>query len=156
MGLDMYLNAKRYVSKHFNAGDEAVARAIQEQFPELAGKTGRWGDDSPVKEVTVEAGYWRKANAIHQWFVKNVQEGEDDCRPYYVGREQLEELREVCKRVLAFRHLAVELLPAQSGFFFGSTDYDDWYYQDLEQTVAIIDDVLTLPTAWDFEYRASW
>ena len=156
MGLDMYLNAKRYVSKHFNPNDEAVARAIQEQFPELAGRVDHWGESSPIKEVTVEAGYWRKANAIHQWFVKNVQEGKDDCRPYYVGREQLEELRDVCKRVLQFRHLAVELLPAQSGFFFGSTDYDDWYYQDLEQTVAIIDDVLELPTSWDFEYRASW
>lgn len=156
MGLDMYLNAKRYISKHFNEGDAVVARAIQEQFPELAGKAGRWGDDSPVKEVTVEAGYWRKANAIHQWFVKNVQAGEDDCRPYDVGREQLEELRELCKRVLAFRHLAVELLPAQAGFFFGSTDYDNWYFDELTQTVAIIDDVLSLPKSWDFEYRASW
>jgi hypothetical protein len=156
MGLDMYLNAKRYISKNFNKGDEAVAAAIQAQFPELAGKAGRWGDDSPVKEVTIEAGYWRKANAIHQWFVKNVQEGKDDCRTYEVYREQLEELRELCKRVLAFRHLAVELLPAQAGFFFGSTDYDDYYFDDLEQTVAIIDDVLTLPTSWDFEYRASW
>lgn len=156
MGLDMFLNAKRYVSKYLNEGDEAIAAAIQQQFPELSGKVGRWGDASPVKEITIEAGYWRKANAIHDWFVKNVQEGNDDGRPYYVGREQLEELRDICKRVLAFRHLAVELLPTQSGFFFGSTDYDDYYFDDLEQTVAIIDDVLELPTSWDFEYRTSW
>ena len=24
-----------------------------------------------------------------------------------------------------------ELLPTQSGFFFGSTDYDEWYYEDM-------------------------
>lgn len=156
MGLDMYLNAKRYVSKYSNEGDEARARAIQEQFPELAGRTGHWGDESPIKQVEIEAGYWRKANAIHDWFVKNVQGGTDDCSPYYVERARLEELRDICKRVLAFRHLAVDLLPTTKGFFFGSTDYGDWYFDDLQQTVAIIDDALTLPESWEFEYRASW
>lgn len=156
MGLDMYLNAKRYVSKYFNKGDEVIARAIQEQFPELAYLSGRFENESPIKEVTIEAGYWRKANAIHDWFVKNVQEGEDDCRAYYVSREQLKELRDTCQRVLDFKHLANELLPTKSGFFFGSTDYGEWYYNDLKQTVEIIDAVLGLPTWWDFEYRASW
>ena len=28
--------------------------------------------------------YWRKANAIHGWFVKNAQQGIDDCRTYSV------------------------------------------------------------------------
>ena len=156
MGLDMYLNAKRYVSRHFNKGDEAVAQAIQKQFPELTALKGRFGDESPVKEVTIEAGYWRKANAIHDWFVKNVQEGEDDCRPYYVAREDLRKLRDTCQRVLDFKHLANELLPTKSGFFFGTTDYCEWYYDDLKQTIKIIDTVLELPESWDFEYRASW
>lgn len=155
MGLDMYLNAKRYISKHFNEGDAAVAAAIQKQFPELAGKVGRW-DNNPVKEVTIEAGYWRKANQIHKWFVENVQEGEDDCRPYYVGREDLEKLRALCQQVLDFRHLAVDKLPPQEGFFFGSTDVDEYYWQDLEATIQIIDECLALPKEWDFEYRASW
>lgn len=156
MGLDMYLTGKRYISKHFNEGDEARAEAIQKLFPELAGRQGRWGDASPVKEVSIEAGYWRKANAIHQWFVKNVQGGEDKCEPHYVSREQLEELKKLCEKVLAFRHLAVECLPTTSGFLFGSTDYDDWYFRALEDTVKIIDDALSLPNSWEFEYRSSW
>lgn len=156
MGLDMYLTGKRYMSKHFNEGDEAKQTAIQELFPELAGKQGRWGDASPVKEVQIEAGYWRKANAIHGWFVKNVQGGEDECRPHYVSREQLEELKTLCQRVIDFKHMANELLPVTSGFFFGSDKYDEYYYQDLEQTVKIIDDCLALPTSWEFEYRSSW
>lgn len=156
MGLDMYLTGKRYISKHFNEGDTERAEAIQKLFPELEGKAGRWGDASPVKEVSIEAGYWRKANAIHQWFVKNVQGGEDKCEQHYVSREQLEELKKLCEKVLAFRHLAVECLPTTSGFLFGSTDYDDWYFRDLEQTVRIIDDALELPPSWEFEYRSSW
>ena len=156
MGLDMYLTGKRYISKHFNEGDTERAEAIQKLFPELKDRKGRWGDASPVKEVKIEAGYWRKANAIHKWFVDNVQGGTDDCGSYYVSREQLEELKKLCEKVLAFRHLAVECLPAQSGFFFGGTDYDEWYFADLENTVKIIDDCLALPESWEFEYQSSW
>ena len=156
MGLDMYLTGKRYISKHFNEGDTERAEAIQKLFPELEGKAGRWGDSSPVKQVEIEAGYWRKANQIHDWFVKNVQGGEDECRPHYVSREQLQELRAVCEQVLANRSKAAELLPTASGFFFGGTDYDDWYFQDIEATIRIIDDALSLPTSWEFEYCSSW
>ena len=156
MGLDMYLTGKRYISNSFNEGDGDKAAAIQQLFPELSGKQGRWGDSSPVKEVQIEAGYWRKANAIHRWFVQNVQGGEDECKPHYVSREQLIELKKLCEKVLAFRHLAVECLPTGSGFFFGSTDYDEYYFQALEQTVKIIDECLELPDSWEFEYRSSW
>lgn len=156
MGLDMYLHGKRYLSKYFNKDDEQTANAIAEMFPELANKEGRWSDESPVKEIRIEAGYWRKANAIHAWFVKHCQEGVDDCGNYYVDREKLKELRDLCQRVIDFKHLANELLPTQSGFFFGGTDYDEWYYTDLANTVKIIDNALELPESWDFEYHSSW
>jgi hypothetical protein len=156
MGLDMYLNAKRYLSKHFNEGDESKMAAIAEMFPELAGRRGRFGDNSPVKEVQIESGYWRKANAVHDWFVNNVQEGEDNCGHYYVGREQLAELKELCQRVLEDREQAPELLPTAEGFFFGGTDYDQGYFSDLEQTIQIVDECLALPDEWSFEYHSSW
>ena len=156
MGLDMYLSGKRYMSKVFREDDEPKQNEIAKLFPELEGWAGRFGDTSPVKEVTIEAGYWRKANAIHDWFVREVQGGEDNCAPYWVGREQLLELKALCEQVLSNKNLAPELLPTASGFFFGSQDYNEWYFQDLESTIAIIDKCLTLPTDWEFEYRASW
>jgi hypothetical protein len=156
MGLDMYLSGKRYMSKVFREDDEPKQNAIAKLFPELEGWTGRWGDASPVKEVSIDVGYWRKANAVHDWFVREVQGGEDDCSPYYVAREQLLELKEACEKVLADKSLAPELLPTASGFFFGSTDYNQYYFEDLESTIKIIDRVLTLPTDWEFEYRSSW
>jgi len=156
MGLDMYLNAKRYISKHFNEGDGELAEAIAEHFPELAGRKGRFGDRSCVQEVRIDVGYWRKANAIHKWFVDNVQDGTDDCGSYYVSREQLEELKKLCEQVIQFRHLATDKLPPAAGFFFGSDKVDDYYFDDLANTVATIDSCLELPAAWEFEYHSSW
>ena len=156
MGLDMYLSAKRYMSTAFRKEDGEKQEAVQKLFPELEGLTGRWGDNSCVKEVSIDAGYWRKANAIHDWFVRECQGGVDECQPSYVGREQLLELKALCEEVLADRSKAKELLPTASGFFFGSTEYDEYYFQDLELTVKIIDSVIDLPQEWDFEYRSSW
>lgn len=44
--------------------------------------------------------YWRKANAIHKWFVDNVQNGNDDCEYYEVTKDNIEELCNLCKEVL--------------------------------------------------------
>ena len=143
MGLDMYLNAKRFLWH----SEEALSEDIAHHFPELKGKR--------VKEVIVEALYWRKANAIHKWFVDNVQEGTDDCGNYDVSREQLAELRELILEVLASKDASK--LPPQAGFFFGSTDVTDWYWEDLKSTAERIEQVLTdFPEDWDFEYSSSW
>ncbi len=155
MGLDMYLSGKRYISGYFDEADKDRAEAIQDQFPELKGRD-RFGSESCIKEVRIEAGYWRKVNAIHKWFVDNVQGGEDECKPHYVSREQLLALKALCQEVLDNRDRAADLLPSANGFFFGSTEYDEYYFDDLQTTIQIIDDCLELPDAWEFEYCSSW
>ena len=85
--------------------------------------------EHPLNNTIVEeVAYWRKANAIHKWFVDNVQSGKDDCDSYEVSREQLVKLLGDCEQVKAHNELAEELLPTQSGFFFGSIEYDKWYF----------------------------
>lgn len=147
MGLDMYLSAKRYIWKSDDRDNN-----VQDRLNEVM------KDDLPegmrVQEITVDAMYWRKANAIHGWFVKNCQEGEDDCREYYVDREQIEELRTICKATLDGKDEG-ELEPTE-GFFFGSYEKDEWYYKDLQETVEGLDKVLTLPNSYEFYYRSSW
>lgn len=59
-------------------------------------------------------------------------------------------------QVMENHAVAQELLPCQSGFFFGSTDYNQWYYSDLQRTVDQIDAVLTQFEDWDFQYSSSW
>lgn len=146
MGLDMMLNAKRYLMYN----ETETAEKLTEPFPELKEK-GR-----KVKEVIVEAVYWRKVNAVHKWFVDNVQEGVDDCGYYYVDSSQLEELVAIAKRSLETRDPTI--LPPQSGFFFGSTEIDEWYWDGLEHTVEAVTRALEdFPGPyWDFEYHSSW
>jgi hypothetical protein len=105
-----------------------------------------------------EVGYWRKVNSIHQWFVENVQNGEDDCEFYEVTQEHLGKLNSIIQQILDDRSLAAKLLPPASGFFFGSTDIDDYYWEGLEDTLKIIQTTLET-TDWDNQiviYHSSW
>jgi len=150
MGLDMYLTAKIYLSKN-NLLETIKADKIRKIFPEIF-KSG----NLDYIEVVFEVGYWRKANAIHGWFVENAQDGTDNCGTYYVSRKQLIELKELCESVLKNKSQAQKLLPPQKGFFFGGEDLDDWYFETLQDTVQIIDKCLKLPDEWNFEYHSSW
>lgn len=146
MGLDMYLTAKQYLWK---SRDEFSGK--RQEIAEALGVKG-----IEAKEVSFDAMYWRKANAIHNWFVNNVQDGEDECQEHYVSKEQLVELSTICKQALL--ELNAELLPPTAGFFFGSTEIDEWYWDDLRKTADGIDGLLANPATehWDFYYRSSW
>ena len=74
MGLDMYLSGKRYMSKYFDAADSEKIEKVNEIF----GIEGIEDGDYGAQEVTFRVAYWRKANAIHQWFVDNCQDGVDE------------------------------------------------------------------------------
>ena len=58
--------------------------------------------------------------------------------------------------MLADKSLANELLPTSDGFFFGGTDYDDYYLNGLTYTADTIDKLLTMPDEWDLYYHSSW
>lgn len=106
-------------------------------------------------KMLVEIGYWRKANQIHKWFVDNIQNGIDNCAQYYLDKEQLLELKELCKQVLEQPEKAHEILPTESGFFFGSQEYDEWYYDDIKETIKIINWIMDKDYDY-FAYSSSW
>ena len=108
-------------------------------------------DVSKVDEIVLEIGYWRKANHIHRWFVENCQEGRDEGQETYVSEQDLSKLRELCAVVL--RDRAPEKLMPMSGFFFGSTEIDEWYWKQIEYTQKILVD---LDPKGFFCYTASW
>lgn len=144
-----------------------------------------------------QIGYWRKANAVHGWFVRECADGVDECQEIFVSREQLLKLRSDCNNALANRENAVpnddeivtksikiesgadlakfiaenmmneqakigttlvsdDPLAPTAGFFFGSTQKDEWYYDSLMETIDIIDKALSLNDGWQVIYQASW
>lgn len=152
MGLDMYL--ERSISLY----------GLQEENPELYNAIKEIDEllpNSEIKSIRSEIGYWRKANAIHKWFVDHVQDGVDECQRSEVDIAQLLALKVTCETVLADPDVAGDLLPPTSGFFFGSDQIDEWYFEDLKNTIKIIDNIVKvhdqLEGAWiDYYYQASW
>jgi len=156
MGLDMYLTAKKYL---WSDKDKEISQKMGEIVGISSDPQKRFaGSSLMVKEISVDAMYWRKANAIHGWFVDNCQGGVDECQESYVPREKLVELRDLCKAVLDNPDSTGDTdLEPREGFFFGSTDKDDWYLQDLKNTVEGITSALSLPEdQYEFYYQASW
>ncbi len=153
MGLDMYLRAKYYIDEE----DEEFTIAGLTKYP-LPTKLQICSHHFKISHIIIDVGYWRKANQIHYWFVKNIQNNNDDQNEYWVPRERLEKLLEICKKVLESKskNLAKKLLPTQSGFFFGSNKYDDNYYFQVEKTIKILEKALKLPKKWEFYYSSWW
>ena len=145
------------------------------------------GSFKQLDKISFELAYWRKANAIHRYFVDCVGDGDDDTN-IEVSYQQLRELYNLCKKVLnesilvnglvsngkIFKdgevyeqkieakiiknpEIAKELLPTQAGFFFGSTEYDEWYLQTLQDTMDQLKPILEEYSEDDwFTYSSSW
>ena len=169
MGLDMYLSVREYVNRHdYKAGwDNKTVRPEWEQVVKAAEIEEFLPEDTIYgANVSSVTAYWRKANAIHDWFVNNVQDGDDDCKEYYVSPQQLQALVDICKDVLAHyedKSYCEELLPPSSGFFFGSTEIDEWYFDDVRYTAERLEEVLAIYRKKaaaneyvDFTYQSSW
>lgn len=157
MGLDMYLYARQHLT-----GYEWDKNGDMQKLTNIVGNLDFAVSEleSPSVSVKLPIGYWRKANQIHNWFVQNVQGGEDDCKEYSVEREQLQELLETCEKVLEDPSLKEELLPTSSGFFFGSTEYDEYYDSDVRDTIILLTKILSDTRLnsgnVDFVYTSSW
>jgi len=181
----MYLAKKTYVKNWDFEKDKAKKWSVSVK---RGGKVVKDIKPERVEYIVESVGYWRKANAIHKWFVENcVRDTDWQGSGVEVSRTDLEVLLGLCERVLAGSELvegmikngsrtsgkgwedimekgkyikdpsiAIELLPTTSGFFFGSTDYNEYYYQDIEETAKMIKGLLAEPDNGEFEYSASW
>lgn len=182
MGLDMYLYAEKYVSSSDTFDKEHPN--MFNKIKQIAGFEKLPTPDFSNILVKQLVGYWRKANAIHGWFINTIASGVDECQEIHLSREQLETLRDDCIKALAnpsreykvenpkvfyqlcdyLNSLETELtpetfenpLPPVEGFFFGGNELTEYYYNQLEYTVDLITTLLEQSNELEFMYRASW
>ena len=86
---------------------------------------------------------FRKVNFLFKFFEDRI--GDRNPTTIEVTTDDLEELRERCIKVLADHTLAEELLPTCSGFFFGSTEYDKYYFKDVLRVLDTCEALLKRP-----------
>jgi hypothetical protein len=149
MGLDMYLLKKFRVK------------------PEDIKYTGKREDikEEKIVEITEELIYWRKSNAIHNWFITHSNEPLGNCGQILVSRRGIAKLLGVVSYLLklleddkeGFLFKNQELLPTLIGFFFGITSYGESYIADLEYTKEHLQYVLEENKNTSvFYYSADW
>ncbi len=175
MGLDQYLYARKYISgvdytRNAQGGYDRWENTDLDTVASVVGLERKdLDEDLPSATVSVKVAQWRKANQVHSWFVDKVQDGDDNCREYYVSRDELDDLRELCRQVLDMRDrqeanpdealpTADDILPVREGFFFGNYEYDEYYYEQVQYTYDTLDKLLTNDKFkdFDFAYDSSW
>lgn len=103
---------------------------------------------------------WRKNNAIHNYVCTHIAHKTDiNLQNIPLKKKDLQKLYDTTLKVLDKRNLetSIKLLPTVKGFFFGSTEYMDFYY---EQIKTASDDIHKVLTETDFKnnnvYYHSW
>ncbi len=133
MGLDMYLNGKKYL---FTDWKDQSKNQTEDGFR--------------VCEKTLELGYWRKHPNLHGYIVKTFADGVDECQEIGLSSENLKQIMQAIKD---------RDLPETSGFFFGRSYGTD---EEANEDLAILEKALAwLDAKVDREsrsvvYRASW
>lgn len=153
MGLDMYLYKKHYVKNwDWMADHEKHTISLKKGKKKLDHiKPDR------VCSVVEEVMYWRKFNALHKWFVDNIQEGVDDCKESFVDESDLKMLLETLTYVLENKDSAETILPTAQGFFFGNDEMDNDYWNYVKSTIIQLKDLLEEDNKGaSFYYRSSW
>ena len=161
MGLDMYLKG----TKTFGIYPQSQYKPPFEKTFEFTSLLNNHGlENAPIDydtswscySVQFPLMYWRKSNQIHQWFVQNVQGGKDNCDEYSVSLDQLKLLSKTIEPALVSTAAASELLPTSEGFFFGSQEYDEYYFEDLKTTKKQIDKIIAYQTAAENAQKCRW
>jgi hypothetical protein len=174
----MYLYKKTYVKQWSHQTPEETFEVTVTKGGEPFTKIKR----NRICEITEEVAYWRTFNALHGWFVNHCGNGEDNCQEMHVDSSSLEELLTTLKQVQEIlnnsklvtktvndwkggsvevevyecEEQVTELLEPTEGFFFGGTDIDEYYKEQVDETVEVLEELLSEDSSGEYYYRASW
>ena len=159
MGLDMYIykvKKTHHTLKELHALEEE-ADPNNEACAEFKPLECPYPDTHPdYYSIFHKVAYWRKFNALHAWFVTHVQLGIDNCGFYEIYEDTLRDALEVLEA--AYAHKNAKLLPPTQGFFWGSTEVDDYYWYKVSESISTFSHLID-QTDWSTHrlfYTSSW
>lgn len=162
MGLDMYFYERHWLEPQKNKRGNLVKPSFS--IPTQMYGKGRKRFEH-VSYITCKVGYFRKANAIHKYFLDRCgySDSFDDVngRDLFPSVVDILELKEICLQLLGltgkkFKEMAKELLPTAEGFFWGSLEYDRWYRRDLREFVKMVNKLHLHDPNVTVIYNADW
>jgi hypothetical protein len=123
-----------------------------------------------ISYIIEQVGYWRKFNALHGYIVDTFASGEDNCQQIYLDNYSLIQILDTLKRAKDILDSDAsdeeksdklsDVFPTAEGFFFGSTDYEDYYAENVAYTISLLTDLLDeceeSEDDCSFYYQASW
>ena len=156
MGLDMYLFKTKRTNHSLDELKVLDRHNLSEDNEDIKDFLPLYESESGYLSIFKEISYWRKFNALHGWFVINVQIGIDDCGLYEVTKDHIIDLLNTLFTVLEEKD-PTDFMPA-IGFFFGSNEVDEYYWERVENTR---DKMYRLLNDFDWEnerlfYCSSW
>lgn len=162
MGLDMYIEARKSNYKSYSRWDAEEGKKDLTNYPEDLSEMADYISKRNFKSTSLEEyyqiGYFRKFNALHKWIVHNLADDVDECQRIMLTREDMQKIREICIEILADSSKAPTLLPTGEGFFFGGTDYDEYYMHNVQEAFELFSKILDTVDLkeYDIIYQASW
>lgn len=153
----MFLKKKTYIGNQYKDPNDMIEIKIplNKQLQVLEKRFENIKKEK-ISEITETIGQWRKAQTIHNWFVNNIQGGEDDCREYIVDSYNLEKLLKICENVKKNPKMAHKFLKVDNYTKFDETIYDQYYFQDIEDTIKILKEAIIEAQNADIYYSSSW
>lgn len=164
MGLDIYFNRREKNNPRENEIREARRRMDElDLLPDTEENFKEWQELDEFVEENLhdeEVGYFRKVNFLMRFF--NYV---DNCKDVILEKSRIEDLvnitqniidlsekrkdldsvgnfAEYCENKFSWEIYAQTMLPTTSGFFFGSTAYNEWYLEDVKSVNAVFKGIL--------------
>ena len=182
MGLDMYLTKKIYIGGQWDHSNvkgiieiESEGKLIKiepKEIEEICVHLGTWRKANHIHKWFVDHCQDGEDDCREAYVSEeDLNTLLDDCKTV-LRESKLEKgkvvqhytVGENCKMIPSFidgkvigdNTTAKEILPTQSGFFFGSEDYNEWYLQDIEYTIGVIEKALSDKRHGSIYYKSSW
>lgn len=186
MGLDMYLYKKTYLFSDDKDNISIVVNpTASEQFKDIVSKidttkiayiieeVGYWRKSNAIhkwfidncadgvdncQNIDVSGEQLAELLEVVSKVLQNIKLVDGDVYNGSIYDVNGKEVKQYTKgKVIKDPSYAKENLPTQSGFFFGGTDYDEYYVKDLQETEKLLIELESKDDGeGEYTYKASW